>query len=567
MNFNLRATPFSRYGSYLAFSELPASATIPAGVYLRTVHGDAPIREICQVELLSDGEPLAASVLASPACLRLEAGNGFVEICFEDDKTIRFRGVGAGLRLAFLTGDVMNSTLPRPAGWQVNSFTSKGNYALLPLAGQFRMNAPWKIDTCDPMVADSLPGEDGICEFALREFTGAWPEKETLNPSFAACQRLVIEEFQQWLKAAPTAPIIYSDARELAAYINWASVVAAEGHLTRPTMYMSKNWMTQVWSWDHCFNAMALTYQNPALAWDQLMLMFDHQNEIGALPDSFSDKLVVWNFCKPPIHGWALKWMLDHTDFITPAHLKEIYTPLCKWTDWWFKHRDDDQDGLPQYHHGNDSGWDNSTVFETGIPLEGPDLAAFLVIQMETLAEVASRLGKDRAAKQWLKRATDLLARLLAHSWRDDHFVAPRSGDHTIQESETLLLYLPLILGQRLPEEVRAKLLAGLTQQNRFMTPYGLATESPASPLYESDGYWRGPIWASATMIMVEGLAACGAHELARKISRQFCDMAALNGMAENYDALTGVGLRDKAYTWTSSVFLILAHEYLLKQS
>jgi len=35
--------------------------------------------------------------------------------------------------------------------------------------------------------------------------------------------------------------------------------------------------------------------------------------------------------------------------------------------------------------------------------------------------------------------------------------------------------------------------------------------------------------------------------------------------MFENYDALTGRGLRDPAYTWTCSVFLLLA-EWLAEQ-
>jgi hypothetical protein len=34
---------------------------------------------------------------------------------------------------------------------------------------------------------------------------------------------------------------------------------------------------------------------------------------------------------------------------------------------------------------------------------------------------------------------------------------------------------------------------------------------------------------------------------------------------SENYDALTGAPLRDKAYTWGASAFLILAHELLAK--
>ena len=31
------------------------------------------------------------------------------------------------------------------------------------------------------------------------------------------------------------------------------------------------------------------------------------------------------------------------------------------------------------------------------------------------------------------------------------------------------------------------------------------------------------------------------------------------SGFAENFDALTGEGLRDRAYTWTASAYLLLA--------
>lgn len=35
------------------------------------------------------------------------------------------------------------------------------------------------------------------------------------------------------------------------------------------------------------------------------------------------------------------------------------------------------------------------------------------------------------------------------------------------------------------------------------------------------------------------------------------------HGFAENYNAVTGESLRDRAYTWTSSGVFILAEEYL----
>jgi len=321
--------------------------------------------------------------------------------------------------------------------------------------------------------------------------------------------------------------------------------------------------MTNVWSWDNCFNAMALVYKNPELAWDQFMLLIDNQDKSGVFPDSLNDKSMMWNFCKPPIHGWSLRWMMERTDFINKQRLKEVYEPLCRWTQWWFKYRDDDHDGIPQYNHGNDSGWDNSTVFDEGVPIEGPDLCAYLIIQMDTLSEIASKLGEKNDAKNWKSRADELLEKMLAHSWRGDGFVAPRSGDHHVAESDSLLLFLPIILGPRLPEGVLTELVVGLSKKGRFLTEHGLTTESLKSPLYQANGYWRGPIWAPSTMIIVEGLAAAAKKEFARKISLKFCDMVARSGMAENFDALTGTGLRDPAYTWTSSVLLILAHEYL----
>lgn len=277
-----------------------------------------------------------------------------------------------------------------------------------------------------------------------------------------------------------------------------------------------------------------------------------------------NDKYELWNCNKPPIHGWTLAWMMRRTDFIKETQLREVYGPLSKWTEWWFTHRDQDGDGIPQYNHGNDSGWDNSTAFNNGIPVESPDLAAYLIIQMETLAEIAGLLGLTEESSQWRQRADDTLERLIRHFWKDGRFTACRSGTHEVSEGDSLLLFVPILLGRRLPEFIRTALLEGLRDENRFLTSNGWATESVSSPYYKPDGYWRGPIWAPSTMLLVEGVAAAGDNELATEIAERYCRMVSLSGMAENFDALTGAGLRDRAFTWTSSVFLILGHEYTL---
>jgi putative isomerase len=295
----------------------------------------------------------------------------------------------------------------------------------------------------------------------------------------------------------------------MAAYVNWSSVVNPSGHLTRPAMLMSKNWMTNVWSWDHCFNAMALVYKNPALAWDQLMLMVDHQDAHGAFPTRSTTRngLELLQAAHPRL-GAAL--YDERSRWITPSAWRRS-TPLCRWTDWWLNCRDDDGDGIPQYHHGNDSGWDNCTAFEVGPPVESADLSAYLVVQMDVLAEVARRTG----GKTKLRAGKDGRTPCWSACWRTPGAATASSrrapattpSSNRIPCSTFYRSSWASACRRRCEEPGR-----GLKAPGRFLTDHGLATESVRSPYYQPDGYWRGPIWAPSMMILIDGLAACGEH-------------------------------------------------------
>ncbi|MGW0478946.1 MGH1-like glycoside hydrolase domain-containing protein [Nonomuraea sp. NPDC003214] len=112
------------------------------------------------------------------------------------------------------------------------------------------------------------------------------------------------------------------------------------------------------------------------------------------------------------------------------------------------------------------------------------------------------------------------------------------------------------MLGEELPRPVRAALAAGI---ERHLTAFGLATELPDSPHYLDDGYWRGPIWAPSTVLIEDGLRRAGHPNLADEISSRFRALCERAGFAENFDARTGQGLRDRAYTWTAAAYLHLA--------
>jgi hypothetical protein len=260
-------------------------------------------------------------------------------------------------------------------------------------------------------------------------------------------------------------------------------------------MLMSKNWMTALWSWDHCFNALALRHGDPARAWDQFLVPFDHQNSQGALPDLTSSRTMVRTYVKPPIHGWAFRQLWQAApEFYTKERLVEAGDKLARLTEFWMTQRDPYGTGLPVYYHGNDSGWDNATCFLAGSPLTSPELPAFLVIQMETLAEIAEATGEAAKAAAWRARSGSLLERMLAVLWKNGAWrvLAPATPESAPPpESDSLLPYLALALGERLPPEIRRACVAQLTEPGRFRTLYGLSTESRRSPYYEADGYPR----------------------------------------------------------------------------
>lgn len=126
---------------------------------------------------------------------------------------------------------------------------------------------------------------------------------------------------------------------------------------------------------------------------------------------------------------------------------------------------------------------------------------------------------------------------------------------------EYMAVPLPGKLELDIPWEVAKckRMIAHILPKDDGIGEWGLATESPESPLYDPGGYWRRPIWAPSAMILVDGLRNASEAELANTIAERFYKLCANSGFAENFDAGAGAPLCYKAHTWTSSTFLMLA--------
>lgn len=561
--FSVHDIPFSTHGSWFGISPVLAEKTRAEDLHLVShQNGMHAVLRLMPLDPATGGRA-ETLIEATPGLLSWTGGSGRVDLVYESPDTVRLRGAGLPMRIsaAAPTLTPFSGTYffrdPAADAHVFTSYETGRRYRVTVLSGT----------VTDPSGGQALGSADRGLVVTGDSWEVAVEELDTARPPYA-----VTAGFDKVVEAARNSFADFADAvapwrssatpaAELAAYVLWSATVRPAGLVTRPGVLMSKHWMDKVWSWDHCFNALALAPGCPDLARDQFQLPFDHQDESGALPDSVTHSEVLHNFVKPPIHGWAFGHLRRRLP--TPPDRDELtgtYERLERWTEFWRTARRAPGSDLPYYQHGNDSGWDNATTFDPARVVVTADLAAFLTLQLHELADLADHLERPDDARRWRGTAEETQRAMLDQLWTGDRFVARGVDSGETWGSSSLLDLMPIVLGEHLPDGI-SEVLAGRIEAH--LTPYGLATEVPDSPHYLADGYWRGPIWAPATVLVEDGLRRAGHLRLADEISARFRALCEAHGFAENFDAVTGTGLRDRAYTWTAAAYLLLAEAHL----
>ena len=554
---DINDAPFSRRGHWLSLS----CAYEPTGclIGMRTARGAVIHKTLLTVEILREGQSVPSELRVSPGSLLLVTEFGDIAFALTDTATLRIQTVqGVVLRVQMVDQPYSSSLQCEPGRWHLNLNASRTRLMITALSGELHGHAPFiagKSDT-EPARLDLsvAPGEQNA-ELEITEFESTWmrPAKRmTFNDICVTANR----DFDAWFAAFGDFRAESCALARRAAFVLWANTVPAGGNYASPAVMMSRNALIGIWSWDHCFVALALARAHPEQAWEQWWLPFKLQTEEGMLPDAFTESYRDYAMTKPPVHGWALRTILKFYH-PTEAELREAYGALERWTTWWLTHRDDDGDGIPQYNHGCESGWDNDSLCCGGLPCESPDLSVYLIQQQQMLATLARRLNNEADATRWDLAAHQLKERLIAHSWQGDRFIAPQSGSHAIGlQGNCLRKFWPLLLGKELPDAITSALLKELLVTGNFRTSHGFATESTSSSYYKSNGYWLGPIWAPSTYQVVEILDLHGLEDEATRAMRDFVQLCERNGFRENYDAVTGDGLCDRGFAWTAAVCL-----------
>ena len=531
--------------------------------------------KLFEIHVLYNGETIPYSVNADYAFLRINSLYGEIDFCIAEENMLRIRGNSVSL---MLTAEPIGHESAKP--WDEKSFeTDFGilgeKYLFVPIKGVIDTNAPYNYKSFGVQsvkITAKATSNDRIFEIAVQRFLTNDVPRKTFE-SFETIPKKIYENFNAWQKKLPIVPEKYQEMKEQSGYMIWSNVMHPRGSNGPQMVYVDRSHSAAAYAWQQSFQAM-VHGRDIQTAWGFLMSMFHFQDEAGQIPDYTNDYMSAYQSCKPPIQGFAINWLMNNCDMsnITKEQYEQLYEPLKKWTNWWFQFRDRNHDGLPAYDHGDESGGDDNTLFKKGIPLSSPDLAAFLILQMEVLGRIANMLGK-KEEEYWYNRSSLLMDKMIQQYWNGKQFIA-RQGINmeNVVESNAIQSYFPLILGKRLPKEIMDTMIEEL-KRKKFITSYGIASEALDSPHLEFSYAWsRGTINAPNQLIMTIALADCGQKELAEKLAQSYCKTVNKHGPNQHFNPFTGKPIdpfgffqfQNQVWTsWAACVFLLLAGYYL----
>ncbi|MBS0030707.1 MGH1-like glycoside hydrolase domain-containing protein [Chitinophaga sp. 22321] len=334
------------------------------------------------------------------------------------------------------------------------------------------------------------------------------------------------------------------------------------------------------WAWDSWKQAAAVSMFHPALAKDNIRAMFDYQLADGMIIDCIytDSKENNRRDTKPPLAAWAVWEVFRQTK--DTAFVKEMYTPLARYHEWWYANRDHDGDSLCEYGSTDgtriaaawESGMDNAVRFDHArmqknnagawsLDQSSVDLNAYLYAEKLYLAKMAALLHLQDT---WTAGATALREKINQQYYDTaTGFYYDRGA--ILSDVQGAEGWLPLWAGIASPSQAAA-VAALLRQPEKFNTYLPLPVLAADHPKFDPlKGYWRGPVWLDQFYFAVKGLKAYGfdslAQEFTTKLLHHGTGMHDQLPLYENYHPLTGKGLNAPNFSWSAAHTLLLLRE------
>ncbi len=264
----------------------------------------------------------------------------------------------------------------------------------------------------------------------------------------------------------------------------------------------------------------------------------------------------------------------------TPAN-GSYYNRLKKYIDKWFSY-DGDNNGLPTWNSADEAGTDNqwSRAGALGaFEVEGVDLAAFLVRELQAMAVIADHLGEKADRQVFLDHAAKLNKLINDVFWDDKQgLYFDRNEKKNIQVPvKSVTNFLPLFCGAPSGVQVQRMVKEHLTNDKEFWLAYPVASYAKTEPDYYqgsarlptggTECNWRGSTWAPTNYMIFQGLMRYGQVDVARELAARLCEMAVVKNpvLREYYNAETGEGLGQTNFWGFSALYYVMLLECELK--
>jgi glycogen debranching enzyme len=563
---DIREVPFSLPGSRLTLYGYPQQSSIYLRLAERLVNFFPGIESYTNrppfleemTFLDGDQNPLDFQVTTHPHVLEFLTRLGIFRLLFRDEQTLCIQvpsAVQAGIRLRMQSQGWQSD---QTGGWITSyrnlQYATNGKVFTNQLTtGKENLTLAFILESspdCSILLSIGEERKDSF-DFSTHQ--------ASLNAARAT--------WQAWFDQVPQVAEKYQPTYAYAWWVLLNNMLSPRGNIKYTVLAPSKKNYVGIWLWDNALHAVALRHLDPQLARDQIRAFLALQQADGMLPDAiFDDGIVIEldhpvraRVTKPPVLAWAaLKIHAVDPDL---EFFKEIYEPLVRWNRWWFRENDTDRDGYIQYNHPFSSGLDDNPTWDYGMPVESPDINTYLYIQMQALAHMAGALGKKEESESWLARSELLLDTMIQNAWDEERGYFEAIHEHNPIPILTPLNLFPLWTAD-LPESIKRRLLAHLTNPQEFYGDLMLPTVARCDPAFDADRMWRGPLWANINYFFIEALLKNGEIDLARDLRDQTLALIMRNpGIYEYYHAVTGKPGTNSAsaYGWTAAVFIDLA--------
>ncbi|CAI8178367.1 MAG: Uncharacterised protein [SAR116 cluster bacterium] len=207
---------------------------------------------------------------------------------------------------------------------------------------------------------------------------------------------------------------------------------------------------------------------------------------------------------------------------------------------------------------GRECGWDQQQIHANGPFLMADPGVQFIFLRASRdLLAMARHLGMDMAIDEieaWVARVecgSDWL-------WNDavDGYCARDIRTGTFSDAITNASALCFYAGVGTPEQ--NQLMEAHCRRILDASSYGMPSWDPEHPAFESQRYWRGPVWAIMNHMIIIGLEDAGHHDLAERVRNDTIRLINEKGMAEYFDPKDGTGLGGMDFSWTAAIYLDL---------